>query len=223
MYKFNKYPYLKLNLKNMNFPMNTIIPFKKTFDYLPNDSYIKNHTRSRLYRNYLIENINNDFIIKPTYKNTFTQEVPDSRKKLRVFELIREPMNPFLINFLTMSSNLLNMNHPFKKISVDVHQVRQICYPDIKSHNSMEGIHQDGADYIISACVLNRYNIEGGVSSIYDSNIKLLDEFTLKENDFIFQDDKNLYHYVTPIQYTESNSYLGQGYRDIIGIDIKIL
>ena len=41
MYKFNKHPYLKLNLKNMNFPMNTIIPFKKSFDYLPNDSYIK--------------------------------------------------------------------------------------------------------------------------------------------------------------------------------------
>ena len=99
MYKFNKYPYLKLNLKNMNFPMNTIIPFKKSFDYLPNDSYIKDHTRRRLYRNYLIENFNNDFIITPTYKNTFTQEVTDSRKNLRVFELIPEPMSPFLINF----------------------------------------------------------------------------------------------------------------------------
>ncbi len=223
MYKFNKYPYLKLNLKNMNFPMNTIIPFKKSFDLLPNDSYIKDHTRRRLYRNYLIENFNNDFIITPTYKNTFTQEVTDSRKNLRVFELIPEPMNPFLINFLKMSSNLVNMNHPFKKISVDVHQVRQVCYPNINSHNSAEGIHQDGADYIISACVLNRYNIDGGISSIYDSNIKLLDTILLKENDFIFQDDKNLYHYVTPIKYTESDSILSQGNRDIIGIDIKIL
>ena len=223
MYKFNKYPYLKLNLKNMNFPVNTIIPFKKSFDLLPNDSYIKDHTRRRLYRNYLIENFNNDFIITPTYKNTFTQEVTDSRKNLRVFELIPEPMNPFLINFLKMSSNLVNMNHPFKKISVDVHQVRQVCYPNINSHNSAEGIHQDGADYIISACVLNRYNIDGGISSIYDSNIKLLDTILLKENDFIFQDDKNLYHYVTPIKYTESDSILSQGNRDIIGIDIKIL
>ena len=223
MYKFNKYPYLKLNLKNVNFPMNTIIPFKKSFDYLPNDSYIKDHTRRRLYRNYLIENFNNDFIITPTYKNTFTQEVTDSRKNLRVFELIPEPMSPFLINFLKMSSNLVNMNHPFKKISVDVHQVRQVCYPNITSHNSAEGIHQDGADYIISACVLNRYNIEGGISSIYDSDIKLLDKYLLKENDFIFQDDKKLYHYVTPIKYTESNSILSQGHRDIIGIDVKIL
>lgn len=223
MYKFNKYPYLKLNLKDMKFPMNTIIPFKKSFDNLPNDSYIKDHTRRRLYRNYFIENFNNDFIITPSHANTFTQEVPDSRKNLRVFELIPEPMSPFLINFLKMSSNLVNMNHPFKNISVDVHQVRQVCYPDINSHNSAEGIHQDGADYIISACVLNRYNVEGGVSSIYDSDIKLLDTILLKENDFIFQDDKNLYHYVTPIKYTESDSILSQGYRDIIGLDVKIL
>ena len=223
MYKFNKYPYLKLNLKDMKFPMNTIIPFKKSFDNLPNDSYRKDHTRRRLYRNYFIENFNNDFIITPTYKNTFTQKVPDSRNKKRVFELIPEPMSPFLINFLKMSSNLVNMNHLFKNISVDVHQVRQVCYPNITSHNSAEGIHQDGADYIISACVLNRYNVEGGISSIYDSDIKLLDKYLLKENDFIFQDDKKLYHYVTPIQYTESDSILSQGHRDIIGIDVKIL
>ena len=223
MYKFTKHPYLKLNLKEMKFPMNTISSFKNSYNYLPNDKYIPNHTRSRLYRNYIIENKNDKFIINPTYKNTFTQDVDDSRKDERVFELISEPMDPFLINFLQMSSNLLNINRPFQKISVDVHQVRQTCYPYLKSHNSMEGIHQDGADYIISACVLNRYNIEGGVSSIYDSNIKLLDDFTLKENDFIFQDDTNLYHYVTPIKYTESDSYIHQGYRDIIGIDIKIL
>ena len=122
-----------------------------------------------------------------------------------------------------MSSNLVNMNHPFKKISVDVHQVRQVCYPNIISHNSAEGIHQDGADYIISACVLNRYNIDGGISSIYDSDIKLLDTILLKENDFIFQDDKNLYHYVTPISFHQDDNLDDIGLRDIIGLAIKIL
>ena len=87
----------------------------------------------------------------------------------------------------------------------------------------MEGIHQDGADYIISACVLNRYNISGGYSSIYDTNKKLIQSYLLQGNDFIFQDDKKLYHYVTPIQYIARDSYIEQGYRDIIGIDIKIL
>ena len=223
MYKFTKHPYLKLNLKDMKFPINTISSFKNSYNYLPNDKYTPNSTRSRLYRNYIIENKNDKFSIQPTYKNTFTQEVDDSRNQTRVFELIKNPMNPFLKNFLRMSSELMNINHPFDKISVDVHQVRQTCYPYLKSHNSMEGIHQDGADYIISACVLNRYNIEGGVSSIYDSNIKLLEHLTLRENDLIFQDDKKLYHYVSPIEYIPIDSHMGQGYRDIIGIDIKIL
>lgn len=35
------------------------------------------------------------------------------------------------------------------------------------SSNSPEGIHQDGMDYIVSAIVLERENIHGGVSKIY--------------------------------------------------------
>tara|TARA_Y100001958_G_C21196533_1_gene523790 strand:- start:269 stop:946 length:678 start_codon:yes stop_codon:yes gene_type:complete len=225
MYKFHNHPYLKLNLSQFNFNNHILNRFKNTFNYLPNDNYIKNNTRKRLYRNYIIEKeINNIFSIYPTSKNTFTQNVQDDRKNERTFELISEPMNPFIIDFLTMSSKLLNHNHPFQKISVDFHQVRQVCYPNLESHNSMEGIHKDGADYIISATVLNRFNITGGYSSIYDNNKNRLDTYLLNNNDFIFQNDKDLYHYVSPIYYQPlTDATVNEGYRDIVGIDIKFI
>ena len=118
---------------------------------------------------------------------------------------------------------MVSMNQSFHKLSVDVHQVRQICYPNIESHNSLEGIHQDGVDYIISACVLDRHNISGGYSRIYDMNNKLVESYLLTEGEFIFQDDKILYHYVSPIQYLPCDTCIPEGYRDIIGLDIKIL
>ena len=36
------------------------------------------------------------------------------------------------------------------------------CYQHQNATNAPEGIHQDGADYIVSALVLERKNIKGG-------------------------------------------------------------
>ena len=223
--RFSYYPYIKGNLYECNFPMKLIHSFQKTFHNLPFDPYIKDNTRQRRYANYLVKNINNQKIsIHHTKKTVFEQNVDDPRKEKRTFELIENPYHPFLLNFITLGAEYFYINHPSEKnLSIDVHQVRQICYPDIDSHNSSEGIHQDGANYIISACVLNRYNIQGGTSSVYDNNLVLLYDTLLLENEFIFQDDKSLYHYVTPIQYSKINSNEPIGYRDIIGLDIQIL
>jgi len=194
--KFVTYPYIKSSLSQCNFT-EIGANFKQSYDNLPFDPYLMNKTRQRRYANYHITNKdNNDFTIEITNKNTFIQNVADNRSEPREFPLLELRTDPFLLNFLCLSSQMVSMNQPFRKLSVDVHQVRQICYPNIESHNSLEGIHQDGADYIISACVLDRHNISGGYSSIYDKNKKRLDTYLLTEDEFIFQDDKNLYHYV---------------------------
>ena len=227
--RFYYYPYTRTSLQKCHFPMKLIQSFQKSYNNLPYDEYIPDKTRQRRYANYLVQNIkdndNNKFSIKHTEKTIFEQDVEDSRKDERIFQLIENPYHPFLLNFITLASELTYRNHypPIKKLSVDVHQVRQICYPELGSHNSAEGIHQDGADFIISACVLNRYNIKGGTSSIYDNNLNLIYDTLLRENEFIFQDDKSLYHYVTPIQYSKIHSSELIGYRDIIGLDIQIL
>ena len=123
----------------------------------------------------------------------------------------------------TCALSFLNSQQKIDSFDVSLHQIRQITSSGIESHNSPEGIHQDGADYIISACVLNRYNIQGGTSYIYDNNLDYLYTALLKENEFIFQDDKSLYHYITPIQYSNIHSDDPFGHRDIIGLDITIL
>ena len=45
----------------------------------------------------------------------------------------------------------------------------------------------------------------------------------LGEGEFIFQDDKFLYHYVTPIRYHLSDGFEEYGYRDLLGLDITIV
>ena len=118
----------------------------------------------------------------------------------------------------TCALSLLNSQKRINSFDVSLHQVRQTTYPGIESHNSPEGIHQDGADFIVSAFVLNRSNIEGGESIIYDKNKQQIDQFTLQNKEGIFQNDKKLWHYVTPIR----SKYDYVGYRDIVGLDIII-
>ena len=222
--RFMYYPFMKTNLKELKFPMSIKDKFKQSYDNLPYDPYIHNQTRQRRYGNYRLINLDHQkFSIYHTGNNKFKQNVSDSRGEERIFDLIEDPYHLFIHNFLTMAAQLTNINHPIQELSIDIHQVRQIVYPGINSHNSAEGIHQDGADFIISACVLNRYNIQGGTSSIYDNNLNLIYDTLLRKNEFIFQDDKSLYHYVTPIQYSKIHSSEQIGYRDIIGLDIKIL
>ena len=105
-----------------------------------------------------------------------------------------------------------------KQIIIDVHQVRLLSYNNQPSDNAPEGIHQDGADYIISALVLNKCNIENDHSIIYDKNKKELYRTNLNLGEFIFQDDKNLWHDITPLKAIENYN----GYRDILGFDIKL-
>ena len=222
--KFLYYPYLKRSLELCNFPMNMVNTFKETYDNLPFDTYISDKSRQRRYANYHITNIDNTkFSIKHTNKTTFKQDVPDSRGEERIFELIENPYDPFILNFITLGSQLVNYNQPIKELSIDIHQIRQICYPDKNAHNSAEGIHQDGCNYVIPACVLNRYNIMGGYSSVYNKNKEILYRTLIEENEFLFHDDKILYHYVTPINYSGKYPDKEFGYRDIIGLDINIL
>ena len=218
------YPYLKSDLRLIQ----SFIPgekdFEKYFNNLPFDLYVDNRTRKRRYANYDITYINDNKIsIYHTGKKTYQQNVKDNRNNEREFELIEKPYHPFLLYFLTMVTKMVHIHQPIQKLSIDAHQVRQVTFPTIDSHNSPEGIHQDGCDYIISACVFNRYNVTGGVSSIYSKEKHKIYETLLNKYEFIFQNDKELYHYITPIKYDPIDSDEPYGYRDIIGFDITIV
>ena len=187
---------------------------------LTNDQNIP--TRLRKYGNYRIDIDGDHYNIYYTGKNTFQQNVPDQRRNPRTFTLIEPHIihNNFILHLMTQTCALsfLNSQQKIDSFDVSLHQIRQITSSGIESHNSPEGIHQDGADYIVSAFVLNRSNIQGGKSIIYDENKKQIDQIILKNGEGIFQNDKKLWHYVTPVQSKED--YIG--YRDIVGLDITI-
>ena len=228
--KFKNNKFLHLNPRNFPSPVGIDkYLLMNSFNDLPID--LKNSrgfpTKCRKYANYNVEIckkfnfISIDWIY--TGKQTFTQNVDDNRKNPRKFECIDKNIRNmhFFNEFLKHSiySTINNNDIIPEKLNLHVHQVRQICYPYVDSHNSPEGIHKDGSDFIISAYVINRSNIVGGESMIYDNDKKLIHKKLLHSNNGIFQDDKNLYHYVTPIKSVDNHI----GYRDILGIDINII
>lgn len=88
---------------------------------------------------------------------------------------------------------------------------------------ALEGApHIDGMDYIVSALVINRSNLEPdtGESSVYTMDQKELMRAVLQPGEGIFQDDKNLMHHITNIRRNVKNT---AGIRDMLGIDVEIL
>jgi hypothetical protein len=105
------------------------------------------------------------------------------------------------------------------------HQMGLVARPASKVTNSPEGIHQDGADYIVSALVLERAGVEGGESIVYgpDKRTEYL-RHTLSEGEGIFQADAGspLWHWVTPVHLSDRSRH-GDGARNILGYDIKLV
>lgn len=111
-----------------------------------------------------------------------------------------------------------------ENLVVTVHQMGVSARHGRFGSNAPEGIHKDGVDYIISALVMERKAIRGGVSNIFDADKKtLLLNYTLQPGEGIFQSDTEspFWHDVTPI-YLDPNSPEEEGKRNIFGFDINI-
>ena len=224
----------KLNIsKDFGLSMDYFTPFRLSYNNLPIDSSVnqlqsKNliqsmvPTRLRRYRNLYIDTRDkNAFHLHYNHKCDFQQNVNDFRQETRQFKLI--PVEKYNLKFHQLVGQIaalcLSIQPSICNMDISLHQVRSIAYPQIEADNAPEGIHRDGADFIVSACIFNRHNILGATSKIYDTDKStLLLETELEMGDMIFQDDKHLWHDITPIR--SNSNYLG--YRDILGFDIKI-
>ena len=230
--------YIHFNLPLIGITSKPNYDFLISYNNLPIDKYHNNNdppTRLRRYANYTIDVSNtHNYDIYINDNNIFEQNVTDDRGKPRTFELIESQFikDHWILNLLTqmaalsvvnynnqMMGKVINQkNNRIKNVNISLHQVRQITYPNISAHNSPEGIHQDGADYIVSAFVLNRINISGGDSIIYNKDKEEIYRTILYNGEGIYQEDKQQWHYIEPIQ--SMNHTLG--FRDILGIDIAI-
>ncbi|OED46728.1 hypothetical protein ACH42_03470 [Endozoicomonas sp. (ex Bugula neritina AB1)] len=103
----------------------------------------------------------------------------DFRKLSRVFtELPGKYLTESLYSLIRkVIKKILNNNESPKKINLSLHHTRIVCTSNANASNYPEGIHQDGMDYIVSAFVVERHNIDGGEIIIYSSDKKTPPEF----------------------------------------------
>jgi hypothetical protein len=118
-----------------------------------------------------------------------------------------------------------------RKVSmrITVHQVQSLVYRTQPGDNAPEGTHQDGADYIISALVIEERGIRGAMSKVYfrdpvSKEETMLLRHDLKVGEAIFQADKGtpLWHDVSPMSLVEGSPYK-VGSRSILGFDIQLV
>lgn len=96
---------------------------------------------------------------------------------------------------------------------IQSHQFRIIASDQSVGKPTPEGVHKDGADYIF-IMLMQRSNIVGGVSEVYDNDRKLLGRATLERSgDFILLDDRAVYHGVSEISAVNSSE---EGQRDVL-------
>jgi len=176
----------------------------------------------------------NNLLVKRIEATSFKQDVSDFRVWKRVFKQASKASveNELFKTLLKQVFLLISEIHPtIQKIKVTSHFMRTISDIQIKGENSPEGVHEDGAKYIVSALVINRTNILGGETQIFEAiseKKELIFNTILEEGEFAFQADTgeekefgtDLWHYVTPIQ---PINLAEKGVRDIIGFDIEII
>lgn len=112
-------------------------------------------------------------------------------------------------------------------LSIVVHHVRIVTKLNRPISNSPEGIHQDGFPFIVSAFVVEREKVSGGISTIFGPDKKTeIFTTTLLPGVGLLQADQgsDLWHRVSPIYVdTEKFRDVKSGYRSSIGFDIKPL
>lgn len=112
-----------------------------------------------------------------------------------------------------------------EQLAMTCHQVTLLAEPGDTGDGSPEGIHQDGADFIVPALVVLRENTVGGVSRLYqrvDGMFTILSEETLMPGYGWLHPDRgtNFWHDVSPIASADGTHAC---LRRSIGFDVNIV
>jgi len=157
---------------------------------------------------------------------TFIQETPDFRCLERTFHEASTEVtehSEFKKLLCSISFFVDSIYTDIKNIEITVHQTAIVSELGRPASNSPEGVHQDGFDFIISALVVERKNISGGISKVFgnDKQTELLTE-QLEAGSGIFQADKGspYWHEVSPINAIENGK---DGIRKTFGFDISVI
>jgi hypothetical protein len=184
--------------------------------------------RFRAISRFHITQSEHNFSLKRQPLAHFTQELAannkavDWRKQPRVFSsLENRHVTPSLKACLIAIGKQLHLRDlKIGAFDIAVHHVKVITAQNRIRSNSPEGIHQDGYPYLATALVVERENISGGESEIFDEDkTTLIFKTTLGVGEGILQPDlgTKLWHRVSSTYPTDPEKI---GVRSIIGFDI---
>ena len=163
------------------------------------------------------------WLIEPLGRPVFKQKTKDERSRSRRFTPLPQHLiaNQDLQLFIGTVCQLVKQTGRVipPSLSVTLHIMR--TYAESSGRRpAPEGVHQDGADFIVSGLVVDRVNVKGGVSRIYyDRKGTLALEHELRVGEGVFQADnlQNYWHEITPIFPIDPSQL---AYRSIVGLDI---
>ena len=176
--------------------------------------------------------------VEREYPEAFVQNLTDDdiRSWPRSFDQTEKTLvdNDLFYSFLkhvALYAQKVTPHIRITEMSMTAHFMSVKAKEGLPGNNSPEGAHEDGADFIVSALVINRQNITGGESQVLEKleNGSMINLFNreLQPGEFLFQADtgeekhygNDLWHYVTPF-YVERPGE--ESWRDIIGLDLVI-
>jgi hypothetical protein len=136
-----------------------------------------------------------------------------------------EPIRDEIMDGAAMQSLLYRCCTWFSDLSpnvaawyVDVHQYRVEALGEDAGKPTPEGIHRDGADWVL-AFMINYHNIEGGMSTIYDHERRPLASCTLAEPfDLSLLNDHRVLHDVSSVKRHNPDQV---AYRDVLVINFQ--
>lgn len=154
----------------------------------------------------------------------FSQKVADVRARIRRFAAPPSWIieNSDLHSLLGMVCELVKCTPGPKPDRFTVTMHLMLTYAQrAETQPAPEGVHQDGANYIVSALVLERKNVIGGESFILlnPAGPPAITRFELEEGHGLLQSDldHNLWHGVSGIRLRDPSK---PGHRSILGLDI---
>ena len=190
--------------------------FHQSWNDLPADNFLSDGGHYR-FRRYSVFNwkMNNELILlphEPHYQSTYRNNMNGGIN--RDFEPFKPDTieNPVLKSFIKLIAPQFSFN---AEISwrIQAHQFRIVAKADEAGNPTPEGIHRDGADFIL-IMVLHRENITGGVNHIYDESKRLLFGSVLTEpGDAVLIDDRVVLHGVSEIYPIDVSK---PAYRDVL-------
>jgi hypothetical protein len=189
--------------------------FCKAWEDLPNDSYLLEGESYRQRRYAVLNYQQQKLTVLPNEPHYQTRHYNPLYGNIdRHFEAWHPSSlnNPILLQSIHwVTQQLSEVDTTLWQIQA--HQFRITASINSQGKPTPEGIHKDGADYIF-IMLLDRQNISGGVSEIYDNNKILLCSTQLEhKGDLILLNDNAVYHRVTEIKLKNKDR---KAYRDVL-------